>query len=122
MFLWKVSFKILNSGIILKTFTYVSMESQPQNTEFRNNPETFTYVSMEGQPQNTELRNNPENFHPCNYAISNQNSCPGSQACYLDFSTINIWAMTREKAVFVVSDHVRHKPDCSATYNSKNTS
>ena len=39
------------------------MESQPQNPEFRNNPEN---LELESQPQNPEFRNNPEKFrfHP----------------------------------------------------------
>ena len=43
------------------------MESQPQNPEFRNNPETFTHVNAMGSEChiNPEFRNNPENFHPC---------------------------------------------------------
>ena len=52
------------------------MESQPQNPEFRINPENFhpcnqhnktlTLVSsMESQPQNPEFRINAENFHSC---------------------------------------------------------
>ena len=27
---------------------------------------------MESQPQNTEFRNNPENFHPCTYHYGEQ--------------------------------------------------
>ena len=54
------------------------MESQPQNPEFRNNPENFhpcpyklnVCISVESQPQNPEFRNNPENVHPCPYKLN----------------------------------------------------
>ena len=46
-FLWKVSLKILNSGILKLSLMHIAvsrvhcMISQPQNPEFRNNPENF---------------------------------------------------------------------------------
>ena len=30
---------------------------------------------MESQPQNPQFRNNPENFHPCNYFLTHQFKC-----------------------------------------------
>ena len=32
---------------------------------------------MESQPQNPEFRINPENFHPCTYAVSIKYLCAG---------------------------------------------
>ena len=79
---------------------WLSMESQPQNPEFRNNlgnshpckyaiqnykltlqkkygvqnmanSAFWGWLSMESQPQNPEFRNNLENFHPWKYGIQN---------------------------------------------------
>ena len=36
-------------------------------------------LSMESQPQNPEFRNNPENFHPCNPDLDIAQSCYGSR-------------------------------------------
>ena len=37
---------------------------------------------MESQPQNPEFRINPENFHPCNTDLEIKLSCCGSQIFY----------------------------------------
>ena len=37
---------------------------------------------MESQPQNPEFRNNPENFHPCNTDLNITRSFCGSKNCY----------------------------------------
>ena len=80
-FLWKVSLKILNSGLILKTSTHgllqsiitkrVQMIGLFQYQSYCN--QSYCYLPnsafwgclyMESQPQNPEFRINPENFHP----------------------------------------------------------
>ena len=43
---------------------------------------------MESQPQNPEFKNNPENFHPCMYRISGLNLVKSVyQNCFSYFST-----------------------------------
>ena len=37
---------------------------------------------MESQPQNPEFRNNPENFHPCTIGFNRMTSAL-SEACYI---------------------------------------
>ena len=69
-FLWKVNLKILNSGLILKTFTHAIHTKnifiiQPAIYNVRVLM-YFFLRSMESQLQNPEFRINPENFHPCN--------------------------------------------------------
>ena len=46
----------------------------------KNNPfesyHAFGHISVESQPQNPEFRNNPENFHPCSFFVSDmRNLC-----------------------------------------------
>ena len=46
----------------------------------KNNPfesyHAFGHISVESQPQNPEFRNNPENFHPCSFLVSDmRNLC-----------------------------------------------
>ena len=75
-FLWKVSLKILNSGLILKTSTHGLLQSiitkrvqmighfQYQSYCNLSNSAFLGCLSMESQPQNPEFTINPENFHP----------------------------------------------------------
>ena len=45
---------------------------------------------MESQPQNPEFRNNPENFHPCAHPeLYKQGSHRNSKTQFHDFSMIN---------------------------------
>ena len=82
-FLWKVSLKILNSGIILKTFTQASHDMEhmikmsldrlkANQRSFYDLPNSafLGWLSVESQPQNPDFRNNPENSHDMEHMIS----------------------------------------------------
>ena len=57
---------------------------------------------MESQPQNSEFRNNPENFHPWERSIM-------VVFCFLFFSqnkTVLIRILAKDGALFMLSDSV----------------
>ena len=85
---------------------------------------------MESQPQKTEFRINPENFHPCNkqntigmafhwWANNGQRLSSGLHLAELFRSSFtNDMGLNMRKAVFEVCNQIRSQPACSATETS----
>ena len=60
---------------------------------------------MESQPQNPEFRNNPENFHPCQKLFHNIMFCMQKNhcsICYLAMKLINIAPEDKLCFIFLV--------------------
>ena len=101
-FLWKVSLKILNSGIIRKTLTHVNMLFKTINLPWEKkygvqnkaNSAFWGGLSKESQSQNPEFRNNPENFHPWKHGIQNYKLTLRKKVCATKYGYFSILRLT----------------------------
>ena len=70
---------------------------------------------MESQPQNPEFRNNPENFHPCGYIIRTSTwkyGCGAHGEQLIDFSNDHqhMFLLKREQTIHMRT-RIQQQPD-----------
>ena len=59
------AFKIFNISSLNAYLSFDQLYIYQKNYYILPNSAFWGWLSMESQPQNPEFRNNPENFHPC---------------------------------------------------------